>query len=91
MKKITPFIFFLLSHFAFATTFYVNPDAAGNNTGTSWANAFTSLQGAINAANTGDILFVKSGRYCAEHSICDNQNLEYQHIQESGLCFQSRG
>lgn len=63
MKNITLFILLLLSHFTFAATYYVNADAQGTNSGTSWANAFTSLQTAINASSSGDQLFVKAGTY----------------------------
>lgn len=74
MRKITLFILFLLSNYTFATTLYVNPDAAGNNSGTSWANAYTSLQSAINGANTGDILFVKAGVYNPTQQIISGDN-----------------
>jgi hypothetical protein len=63
MKKITLIALLLLTKLTFATTYYVNADAQGNNSGTSWANAFTNLQSAINATVSGDILFVKSGTY----------------------------
>jgi len=42
---------------------YVKLDAAGNNDGTSWANAYTDLQTAINAAVAGDSLFVERATY----------------------------
>lgn len=46
------------------TTWYVNSWAAGNDTGTNWANAWTSL-GAINwpALTAGDIVYVAGGTY----------------------------
>lgn len=74
MKKITLFILLLLSTYTFGTTLYVNPDAAGNNSGNSWANGFTNLQSAINAANTGDILFVKAGIYNPTQQIISGDN-----------------
>lgn len=63
MTKKILFTLLLLCNLSFAATIYVNADAQGTNTGTSWANAFTNLQSAINAANTGDQLFVKAGTY----------------------------
>ena len=74
MKKITLFILLLLSTYTFGTTLYVNPDAVGNNSGNSWTNGFTNLQSAINAANTGDILFVKAGVYNPTQPIISGDN-----------------
>ncbi len=59
-------IFFLLtvsnSH---AATLFVDNSASGSNNGTSWADAYTDLQIAINAAaaNSGGEVWVAAGRY----------------------------
>ncbi|MCC6461635.1 MAG: T9SS type A sorting domain-containing protein [Saprospiraceae bacterium] len=42
---------------------YVDLQATGANTGTSWANAFVQLQAAIDAAAPGDQIWVAQGRY----------------------------
>jgi hypothetical protein len=42
---------------------FVKQDAAGNNDGTSWADAFTSLQSALDASDTGDELWLSWGTY----------------------------
>lgn len=46
-----------------ATIIYVNVNATGSNTGTSWANAFTSLQSGIGASFPGDTIWVAQGVY----------------------------
>ncbi len=46
-----------------AAIIYVNPSAAGSNNGTSWANAFTSLNSALASAVNGDQIWVVQGVY----------------------------
>lgn len=42
---------------------YVKSDAAGANTGASWADAFTGLDAALGAATPGDQIWVAAGTY----------------------------
>ncbi|NJM93795.1 MAG: hypothetical protein HC842_03260 [Cytophagales bacterium] len=53
----------LLSWQAQARLVYVKSDAAGANNGSTWANAYTSLKTALDAAAKGDTLCVAKGIY----------------------------
>ena len=44
-------------------TYYVHGQASGANDGSSWTNAFNSLQAGIDAAATGDSVWVAAGTY----------------------------
>src|SRR5262245_14746317 len=45
------------------STLYVNGSADGADTGTNWADAFTSLQSALAASHPGDQIWVARGTY----------------------------
>lgn len=45
------------------STLFVNHAALGSNNGSSWSNAFTSLQSALDAAGTGSQIWVAKGVY----------------------------
>jgi hypothetical protein len=44
-------------------TIYVKSNATGNNSGTSWGNAFTSLQSALDSVTPGNRIWVAAGNY----------------------------
>ena len=43
--------------------YYVNAQATGANNGQNWANAFSALQAAMQAAQAGDEIWVAQGIY----------------------------
>ncbi len=53
---------------------YVDQDATGNNDGTSWADAYTNLQMAIDSAATGDQLWIAEGLYIPQASPSPDSN-----------------
>jgi hypothetical protein len=53
---------------------YVNAAATGSNNGTSWANAFTNIHDALNAACDGSEIWVASGIYLPTQDCFGNPN-----------------
>jgi hypothetical protein len=60
---------------SYAQTIYVNVDATGTNTGSSWTNAYTDLQDALDASMSSigiDTILIAEGTYYPTHSPDDN-------------------
>jgi len=63
MKQFLTFLLFLSSMGLSAQTIFVKSNAVGANNGTSWANAYTSLEAALAVAATGQSVWVAAGTY----------------------------
>lgn len=65
----------LISSASFSTVIYVDIDANGSNNGSSWTNAYKDLQLALDAANSGDTIWVAEGTYMPTEITDDNPNI----------------
>lgn len=53
------------------TTYYVDPAAGGDNDGTSWTNAWTSIQSAADNADAGDTVYCRGTQTYADATTID--------------------
>lgn len=83
--RLTIFLFSIVfsSFYLSAAEIYVTPSGAGVKDGSSWENAFDNLQAAVDAADSGDIIYLKEGVFTngifasgeSHCSIADKSNL----------------
>lgn len=57
------FLFLFATGLVAQSNIYVDADAAGMNNGSTWADAYTSLSDALDAAADGDFVWVAAGTY----------------------------
>lgn len=60
---------------------YVNSSAGGNNDGSSWSNAFTCLQDALDAAISGQRIWVAGGTYYPSDTHDIGSGFSYTHFR----------
>ncbi len=63
MKNFTFLFCSILPWYLTAQTIHVDQTASGSNDGTTWINAYTSVQTAVNNANAGDTILIAQGIY----------------------------
>jgi len=75
MKQISTLFLLLVSCYLNAQTIFVKANASGSNNGSSWANAYTSLDVALGAAVPGQAIWVAAGTYKPSAPAPDNSFL----------------
>jgi predicted outer membrane repeat protein len=64
-------------------THFVKHDATGDNDGSSWDDAFTSFQSALDVATSGDHIWVATGTYkpSTDHDLGDESDARFYHFR----------
>ncbi|MCB9279842.1 MAG: T9SS type A sorting domain-containing protein [Lewinellaceae bacterium] len=80
--------FFLLQSGLFAATWFVKPAGDDSNTGTSWGQAFLTIQKALQTAGAGDQIWVAAGIYYPDEGpgqTDNNTGASFQLVSNVGL------
>ncbi|WP_310556814.1 T9SS type A sorting domain-containing protein [Flavobacterium sp.] len=88
-KKLFLLVVLFIAYTSNAAIYYVKQIASGTGDGSSWANASSDLQGAINLATTGDDVWVQMGVYLPTLDVTGNipltDNREKTFLVKSGV------
>jgi len=71
------------------TTWYVDVDATGNADGTSWTDAFTTIQAGVNAASTHEKVLVADGTYETATTTTPGWNLKNRVLINKAITVES--
>ena len=87
MKKLIFCSLIILTfNYSYSNILYVKYNSVGANNGANWLNAFTSLQSALNAATSGDQIWVASGIYTPSYSYDFENTTRFYHFRmKSGV------
>jgi hypothetical protein len=76
IKILSLICFIANSNSVFAKTIFVNQASSGANNGTSWTNAYKTIEQAISDASSGDIIVVAKGVYKPGNSRTSRYNMK---------------
>lgn len=95
MKKLLSFFFafafFAIANSASAATVYVDASASGANNGSTPADAYTSIQTAIDNSTDGDVIQIADGTYTISATIEVTKSVTLQGTSQAGTIINASG